>query len=105
MPRRTAPLPDANRTQRQIKLVVNHNQVPAHIDLMFRYQFHHRKPTQVHVGFRLGQDRRFTGDGCPRGQRSALAIPNFNPKAVGDSIDRQEPEIMRRELVLDSRVA
>jgi hypothetical protein len=34
-----------------------------------------------------------------------LAIPDFDPQAVGDPIDRQEPEIVRRELVLDSWVA
>ena len=105
MPRRTPPLPDANRAQRQVKLVVNHNQVPRHIDLMFRHQFPHRKPTEVHVGFRFRQDRRLTGDCRPRGQRAALAIPDFDPEAVGDPIDRQEPEIVRRELVLDSGVA
>ena len=72
---------------------------------MFRHQFPHRKPTQVHVGFRLGQDHRLSGNRCPRCQRPALAIPDFNPKPIGDPIDRQEPEIVRRELVLDSRVA
>src|SRR5258708_35526732 len=72
---------------------------------MFRHQFPHRKPTQVHVGFRLGQDRRLTGDCRPRGQRAALAIPDFDPEPVGDPIDRQKPEIVRRELVLDSRIA
>jgi hypothetical protein len=34
-----------------------------------------------------------------------LAIPDFNPKPVGDPIDRQKPEIVRRELVLDSGVS
>jgi hypothetical protein len=34
-----------------------------------------------------------------------LAIPDLDPEAVGDPIDRQEPEIVRRELVLDSRIA
>jgi hypothetical protein len=34
-----------------------------------------------------------------------LAIPDFNPEIIGDSINRQKTEIMRRELVLDSRVA
>src|SRR5208282_374519 len=66
VPRRTAPLPYADRAQRQVELVVNR---------------------------------------CPRGQRAALAIPDFNSKAVGDPIYRQEPEIVRRELVLDSRIA
>src|SRR3981189_1213317 len=105
VPRRTPSPPDANRPQRQVELVVNHNQVPRHIDLMFRHQFPHRKPTQVHVGFRFGQDRLLTGDRCPRGQRAALAIPDFEPESIGDPINRQEPEIVRRELVLDSRIA
>ena len=105
MPCRTAPLPDANRAQRQVELVVNHKQVPLHIHLMFHHQFPHRKPTQVHVGFRFCQNHRRTRNRCPRRQRAALAIPDFNPKPVGDPIDRQKPEIVRRELVLDSGVA
>ena len=72
---------------------------------MFRHQLPHRKPTQVHVGFRLRQNHRLAGNRRPSRQRPALAIPDFNPQVVGDPIDRQEPEIVRRELVLDSGIA
>jgi hypothetical protein len=34
-----------------------------------------------------------------------LPVSDFDPEIVGDPIDRQESEIVRRELVLDSGVA
>ena len=64
-----------------------------------------RLPAQIHERFRLGQDYWLPRDLGTCGQRAALAVPDFHSKVVGDPIDRQKTEVMRRELILDSRIS
>ena len=46
-----------------------------------------------------------SADRRPRRKRTALAISHFHAAVVGDAINREKAQIVRRELVFDSRIA
>src|SRR5437879_4449603 len=103
--RRAATLPDTNRPQRQVQLVIDHNQISYRVQLVLRKQRAYREATQVHVGLRLGQKNLFCSDRGPCCKRPALAIPDLDPAIVRDTIDSEKTQIVRRELVFDSGIA
>src|SRR5207244_10335765 len=51
------------------------------------------------------QQRGLIGNYRPRRQRPALTISDFHAQVSRDSINRQEAQVMRRELVFDTRIA
>ena len=93
------------RAQRKIQLVLNHDQVRLRIHFVLPDQFPDRQTTQVHVGLGLRQQHRDTLDLCPRRNRPALPVPYFNPQVARNAINRQEAQVMRRELILDTGIA
>ncbi len=93
------------RAQRKIQLVLNYDQVRFRLGLVFLYELPHRDATQVHERFRLGQQHRLIRDHGPHRQRPALPVSYIQPQASRDSINRQKAQVMRRELVLDTRIS
>src|SRR5262245_16569263 len=105
MPRRAPALANPNPAQRQIQLVVNHDQVTLWLDLVFRHQFMHRQPAQVHVGLWLSQQDLFRANHGASRQSPAVPVANFHAVSLRQTINRQETQVMRRELILNPRVA
>src|SRR5579872_6615507 len=93
------------RAQREIQLVLNHDQVRLRSRLVLAEQLPHREAAQIHERLGLGQQYHLIGDYSPRRQRPALPIPHFHTQIAGDPIDRQKSQVMRRELILDSGIA
>src|SRR6267154_3985274 len=75
------------------------------MNLIFRNQLPDRQTTQVHEGFGLGQQQLFFTNLHSRRQSPAPSVPDFNPTLAGNAIHGQKAQIMRRELVLDARIA
>ena len=72
---------------------------------MLPYQFTNRDAAQVHESFGLGQQNLLAINFSPGRQRAALAISDFNAAIVSDTINGQKSQIVRRELVFNSRIA
>ena len=72
---------------------------------MLDHQFTNRHTAQVHEGFGLGQQNLFAINFRPSRQRTALAISHFHAAIVGDAINGQKSQIVRRELVFHTRIA
>ena len=104
-PAELPPLANANRAQRQIQFVVNHNQVGFRPDLMLGHQFTNRHAAQVHEGLWLGQQHLLRADHRPRRQRTTLAISHFHAAVIGDAVNGEKAQIVRRELVFHARIA
>ena len=62
-------------------------------------------PDQVHERLRLSQKHRLIRNEGPRCQSPALPISNIHAQARSDSINRQETQVMWRELILDTGIA
>src|SRR5579885_3492621 len=105
VPRRPAALFNSQRAERKIKLVVNDNQSVCRLDLELIDQLAHRETAQVHEGLWLSQHDLVPGDLRLSRCRLTSAAGDIDVRAFGETIDRQESEIVRRELVLDARIA
>src|SRR5664279_990916 len=103
--RRTASLPNPQRAERQIELVVEQYQVLFGLHLVLRYQFAHRQAAQVHEGFRLGQHHFGFADAGPRGLRATVAVVHPHAALLGYTVHRQKPHVVRCELAFDARIA
>src|SRR5437588_11876864 len=101
----SATLPNANRAERQIQLVVNHDQAIRRIDFEILDQLAHRETAQVHEGLWLCQQD-FVSCKLHLGScRLAPAAGDVDFASLCDAVDGQKAEIVRRELVLDARIA
>src|SRR5207245_6626664 len=96
---------DADRTHRQIQHVVNYDQVGFRPKLMLLQQALHRSTAQVHKRFWLSQKNLLGTDLRARSKRLALPISDFHVQIAGQTIDREESQIVRRELIFDTRIA
>src|SRR6266571_724340 len=105
MPGRRTPRPDPYHSQRQVKLVINHDQVPLRFNFILPGQFHHRHAAQVHVGFRLGQQDLFVSKPGPGRQRLAVPVIAHHTALLGNPVNREKADIVGRELVLDTRIS
>src|SRR6185437_14223103 len=55
--------------------------------------------------FGLGQHHRLGTNRCSRGQRPTVSVSNFDLQIVSQTIDGEKAQIVRRELIFDSRIA
>src|SRR5579885_1439216 len=99
------PQADANRPQRQVQLVVNHDQVRLRTQLIFVQQLLYGDAAQVHERIGFGQQDGLVPDLRPAREGAALMVPHFHRVIACDAVDGEKPEVMRRELILDSRIA
>src|SRR5207244_7795768 len=88
-----------------IQLVVNYDQVGFRPKLMLLQQALHRSTAQVHKRFWLSQKNLLGTDLRARSKRLALPISDFHVQIAGQTIDREESQIVRRELIFDTRIA
>src|SRR5260370_27739691 len=88
-----------------MELVVDDDQVRLWADLKFLYQLPHRYAAQVHERLGLCQDNVFLPDDSLRRERPTLPVFNFDFQLVGEAIDGQKAQVVRRELIFDSRIA
>src|ERR1700730_12163446 len=95
----------AQRAQRKIQFVLNHDQVRFWLQFVLRDQLPDRQPTQVHESFGLGQQHCLVPNLHSCRQRPALPVPDLNATLAGDAIYRQKAQVMRRELILDTWIA
>src|SRR5208282_2003592 len=72
---------------------------------VLRQQLPNRDPAQVHESLRLGQKHRFIPDPGSGRQRAALPVTNLDSTLVRNPINCKKAEVMRRELILDARIA
>ena len=90
MPSRTAPLPNANRAQRQIQFVINDDQIRLRLELMLCQQLAQGQAAQVHVGLRLGQENLLVTDNGPGSQCPAIPVSHVHAPFVGEAIDGEK---------------
>jgi hypothetical protein len=64
-----------------------------------------RQPTQVHVGLWLRQQDLFRSNHGASRQGPAIPVANFHTVSLRQTINRQETQIMRRELIFNPRVS
>ena len=104
MPVRRTTLANPNRAQRKCKLVVKDDKVLRR-NLELLNQGGHRKPAQIHKRLRLRQQNILSCKLRPGSKCSAPAIRNHHTAILRDAIDRQKSCIVRRELILDTRIS
>src|SRR4029079_13378903 len=68
-------------------------------------QIAHRVPAQVHERLRFGQQDIVPCQLCRSRHRLVAAIADRDAEVRGDLIERQEPHVVRRLLVLRTRIA
>src|SRR5581483_4707292 len=93
------------RAQRKIQLVLNHNQVRLRTRLVLPDQLSYRQPAQIHERLGLRQQHHLVREHRSCRERPALPVPDFHAQVLRDSINRQKPQVMRRELIFDSGIA
>src|SRR3954468_2789932 len=108
VPRRTTALLDAQCAQRKRHLVMHHDQVPLYIQTFalaeLGQQLAYRVAAQVHVRLGLGQQQLFATQLRRPRERPATPVLHFHLQALGQSLDGEKAEVMRRKLVLRPRV-
>src|ERR1700733_11566702 len=105
MPCRRTSLPYPQRAERQIQLVIQHEQIAARINVKLVHQRRDRKTAEVHEGLRLGQNHSTSGDLNLCRERPAGAVGHHCTAIIGDPVYSKKTRIVRRELVFDSRIA
>src|SRR5512141_2581687 len=96
---------DPQSPKRKVQLILDDDQIRLRPDLQLFHQLPYRNATQVHERLGLGQHHRFFADLCPCGQCPAIPVPYFYIQIVSQLVDSQKTQIMRRELIFNSRIA
>src|SRR6185437_705671 len=100
-----AALSNPNHSQRQVQFVIDDDQVLFRIGFILSHQLQHRHAAQVHVGLRLGQKDLFIPQPASAGERLAVPVVDRHAALLGDPVNRQKADVVRRELILDTGIA
>src|SRR5437764_957780 len=94
---------NSQRSKRKVQFIVNHNQIRFRLKLKFPEQASYCRTTQVHIRFGLGKYNLLVTYRHPCSEGPTLPIPDL--KIICKPINGQEAQIMRRELIFDTRIA
>src|SRR5215813_7743685 len=100
-----ATLPDAYCSQWKVQLVIDHEQVLLRINFVLVHQLQHRQAGEVHISLRLGQQHFFFADPGPRCKRLAVPVLHHHSALISNAVNGEKPDVVRRELIFDSRIA
>src|SRR5437762_1867767 len=90
---------NSNRSQLQLRLIPQHQQI-SHIQLVLLQQLSYGNAAAIHVRLRLRQDHFFPGDLSSAHQRLGLGPFHANPAAIREFIHGHETQVMRRPVIL-----
>src|SRR5262249_59973370 len=69
------------------------------------HQLQHRQAGEVHISLRLGQQHFFFADPGPRCKRLAVPVLHHHSALISNAVNGEKPDVVRRELIFDSRIA